>query len=160
MIKKFIIPAAIVVGILFLRIFVFFFANIPSGSMIPSIEIGDKVIANKLDRNFHRGDVVIFPFPDNEETLYIKRIIGEPGDKVEIKEGVTFINDTALQEDYLAEKPTGSFGPFDVPEDSYFVMGDNRNHSLDARYWTNKFVTEEKIIGKAFFVWFPHVHPL
>lgn len=157
-----IIPIAVVATLLFLRFFVFFLARIPSGSMIPTIEVGDNVLANKLDRDFHRGDVVIFPFPDDDKTLYIKRIIGEPGDKVEIKEGKTFINDEVIPEPYLAEEQIGEFGPYNVPEGHYFMMGDNRNYSADARYWTNTYVKEDKIIGKAFWVWFPfnHLHSL
>lgn len=157
---KIIIPISIVALLFFLRFVVFFLATIPSGSMLPTIQIGDNVIANRLDRDFNRGDVVIFPFPDNESVLYIKRIIGEPGDKVEIKDGKTYVNEEAIEEVYLAEEQIGDYGPFEVPDGHYFMMGDNRNHSADARFWKNTYVEESKIIGKAFWVWFPlnHLH--
>lgn len=158
---KFIIPLSIIIGLfLFFRFVVFFFATIPSASMYPTIKVGDNVIVNMLDRNFKRGDVVIFPYPDDEDTLYIKRIIGEPGDKVEIKDGKTYVNEEVLDEPYVAEEEKGEWGPYYVPEGHYFMLGDNRNHSVDARFWTNTYVEEGKIVGKAFLVWFPlnHLH--
>lgn len=160
--KKTIVFLSIIGTLLFLRFVVFFLASIPSGSMIPTIEIGDQILANRLDRNFHRGDVVIFPYPDDESTLYIKRIIGEPGDSIEIKDGKTYVNEEALEEVYLAEPQEGEYGPYTVPEGHYFMLGDNRNHSADARFWNNTYVEEEKIVGKAFWVWFPfnHLHAI
>ena len=83
-------------------------------------------------------------------------MIGLPGDKVEIKGGVTYVNGEPLQEDYLKETPlVKDFGPYDVPEDCYFVLGDNRNNSRDSRYWTNTFVPRNSILGKAVLVYWP-----
>ena len=100
-----------------------------------------------------RGDIVIFRYPDNEEELYVKRVIGLPGETVDIRDGYIYIDgaDTPLDEDYLKEDWTVATGNyhFEVPEDSYLMLGDNRNDSWDARYWTNPYVREDKILGKA-----------
>lgn len=127
-------------------------AEVPTGSMIPTIQIGDRLIGNRLAYLFSdpkRGDIVIFPYPDDESQIYIKRVIGLPGETIEIVDGVLYIDGAAYEEDYLNEPMEGSFGPFTVPEGHYFMMGDNRNHSWDARYWTNHYVAKEKILGKA-----------
>ena len=90
----------------------------------------------------------IFKFPDDESQLYIKRVIGLPGDKVQIIDGKVYINDseTPLDEPYLPEPPEGDYGPYYVPEDSYFMLGDNRNWSKDSRFWTNTYVKKEKVL--------------
>lgn len=133
-------------------------AYVPTSSMESTIPAKSRVIGNRLAYINHmpeRGDIIIFPYPDNEEDIFIKRIIGLPGETVEVIDGTVFINDVALEETYLKEDMIGNFGPFTVPENSYFVMGDNRNDSLDSRYWTNKFVTKDKIQSKAICVLFP-----
>jgi signal peptidase I len=120
-----------------------------------TIMIGDKVFTLRTSYIFSdpkRGDIVVFPLPDNEEVDYIKRIIGVGGDKIEIKEGVLYINDERMIEDYLLEPMRKEdFGPVVVPDGHYFMMGDNRNSSLDARSWDNQFVKKNKIKGKAIF---------
>lgn len=135
--------------------FVFFRVSVPTGSMENTIMIGDKVFTLRTSYIFSdpkRGDIVVFPFPDNEEVDYIKRIIGVSGDKIEIKEGVLYINDERMIEDYLLEPMRKEdFGPVVVPDGHYFMMGDNRNSSLDARSWDNQFVKKNKIKGKAIF---------
>lgn len=135
-------------------------ANVPTSSMSDTIKVGDRVIANRLayigKAAPKRGDIIIFLYPDNEKEIYIKRVIGLPGETVEIIEGQTYINGEALDEPYLKEEMLGSFGPYEVPEGSYFVMGDNRNESSDARYWENTYVKEEKILGKAVLRLFPN----
>lgn len=135
--------------------FVFFRVSVPTGSMENTIMIGDKVFTLRTSYIFSdpkRGDIVVFPFPDNEEVDYIKRIIGVSGDKIEIKEGVLYINDERMIEDYLLEPMRKEdFGPVVVPDGHYFMMGDNRNSSLDARSWDNQFVRKNKIKGKAIF---------
>lgn len=137
-------------------------AFIPSGSMESTIMTGDRVIGLRLSyllSSPKRGDIVIFKFPDDESKLYIKRIIGLPGDKVEIRDGLVYINDSSepLDEPYLSVTPRGNFGPYQVPEDSYFMLGDNRNVSKDSRYWENTFVSSEKIIAKAYLRYYPSV---
>ena len=130
---------------------------ITSSSMRPTMEVDEHVIANRLAYLFSdpkRGDMVFFANPDDESETYVKRIIGLPGEKVEIKKGKIYINDSdkPLDEPYLFEKADKeNFGPYFVPEDCYFMLGDNRNISHDARYWDNTFVSRDKIYGKAWF---------
>jgi len=135
--------------------FIIFKVEVPSGSMENTIMTGDKVFTYRLSYLFSdpkRGDIVVFPYPDNEEVDYIKRIIGLPGDKIEIRDGILYINDEEYEEDYLLEPmDKEDFGPVVVPENSYFMMGDNRNSSMDSRYWINMFVKRDKIKGKAIF---------
>ncbi len=138
--------------------FVLYNVSSPTGSMENTFLIDEKVTVFKLAYVFgkpHRGDIVVFPFPDNPEEDYIKRIIGLPGETIEGIDGVVYINGEPLKENYLKEKPEGDFGPYEVPEDHYFMMGDNRNISADARYWENKYVALKDIKGKAVFK-FPH----
>lgn len=128
--------------------------EVPSGSMEDTILIGDRVVASRqayLFQDPKRGDIVIFPFPDDESIDYIKRIIGLPGETIEGKDGLVYINGKALEESYVMDELSNDFGPFEIPEDGYFMMGDNRGGSEDARYWTNKFVERDKIRGKALF---------
>lgn len=134
----------------------------PTASMENTIMVGDKVITYRLAYlivNPKRGDIVVFEYPDNKEEDFIKRIIALPGETIEGIDGVVYIDGEPLEEKYLKEKAEGDFGPYKVPTDSYFMMGDNRNISLDARYWENKYVTKDKIRGKALlkypaFEWF------
>ena len=135
-------------------------AVIPSCSMEHTISVGDRVIGNRLAYTFgdpQRGDIAIFKFPDDESQLFIKRVIGLPGDKIQIINGLVYVNDSAepLEEDYLPEEPTGAFGPFYVPEDSYFMLGDNRNYSKDSRLWENTYVKRDKVLAKAALRYFP-----
>lgn len=128
-------------------------ANVPTGSMIPTIDAGEKIISNRITYYMgspQRGDIVIFHYPDNEEILYVKRVIGLPGDEVLIDDGKVYINGIKLEEPYVTSEYNGRYGPYQVPEDSYFMLGDNRAYSEDSRFWTNKFVKEEKILGKVF----------
>lgn len=135
-------------------------AEIPSSSMENTMMVGDRVMGFRLAYLFSepkRGDIVMFDFPDNESLLYVKRVIGLPGDTVEIVDGKVYINGstTPLKEDYLKEVPTGSYGPYEVPEGHYFMLGDNRNVSADSRKWENKFVAKEKIRCKVWFRYKP-----
>ena len=148
-----VICVAIVIAIV-LNTFIIVNAIIPSASMEPTIMTGNRIFGNRLayiKEDPKRGDIIIFRYPDNEKELCIKRIIGEPGDTVTIIEGKVYINDsdTPLDEPYLKVIPLGDYGPYEVPADSYFVMGDNRNNSADSRFWQNTFVKREKILGKA-----------
>ena len=121
---------------------------------------GDRVIGNRFAYSFsdpQRFDIIIFRYPDDESQLFIKRIIGLPGETVEIQDGKIYLNgsDEPLEDVQTKETMVGSFGPYTVPENSYFVMGDNRNDSKDSRYWTNTFVTKDEILGKAIFRYWP-----
>lgn len=150
---------------LFLKNFVIINATVPTGSMENTIMPGDDMLGFRLSYMFsdpQRGDIIIFRFPDDESQKYVKRIIGLPGEKVTIRDGYVYINDSVepLLELYLKEEWVRGTGPyvFEVPEDSYFVMGDNRNDSHDSRYWINTYVTRDKIIGKAQFIYYPFSH--
>jgi len=150
---------AFVLAFVFNR-FVIANAEVPTGSMEPIVMPGDRLLVNRLEYVFYepqRGDIVMFKFPDDEEVDYLKRIIGLPGETVTIKKGLVYINDSKvpLSEPYLNDPPEGDYGPFVVPEGCYFMLGDNRNISQDARFWDNKFVKKEKIVGKAFFRYYP-----
>lgn len=151
----------VVLAVVFiLKNYVLINAVIPSGSMENTIMTGDRVFGNRLAYRFgepERGDIVIFKYPDNEEELYIKRVIGLPGDKVEIRDGLVYLNDSAkpLEEPYLKETPVGDYGPYQVPEDGYFMLGDNRNWSKDSRFWENTYVIREEVLAKAVFRYYP-----
>lgn len=143
---------------LFLNRFIIVNARVTSGSMENTIMTHDRVLGLRFVYWFsepERGDIVIFKYPDDETKIYIKRVIGLPGDTVEIVEGQVYINGEPLQEDYLRETPYGSFGPYEVPKGHYFMLGDNRNNSRDSRAWTIKFVSKDKILGKAYWVYYP-----
>lgn len=144
--------------------------------MIPTLNVGDHILVNKFlygtripftdtillpIRHPRRLDIVVFKYPEDESKDFIKRIIGEPGDTVEVRQKEVYINGQRLVEPYMIHKessmlaselqPRDHFGPVVVPEESYFVMGDNRDQSLDSRFWG--FVKDSKIRGKAFIIY-------
>lgn len=186
--------------------------KIPSGSMIPTLLVGDHIFVNKMAYGLKvpfsdwigekpiyitswsppkRGDIIVFKYPENPDIYYIKRVIGEPGDLVEVKEGDLFVNDQKIDRSDLSKEEHAEIistldsnkynldqlqiyyealngdrpmvmvdsssyhgnysGPHRVPEDQFFVMGDNRNHSNDSRYWG--YVPKDNIKGKAMFIW-------
>ncbi len=134
-------------------------AQVPTGSMETTVMAGDRIIVNRLAYTFgepERGDIVTFIYPDDGETLYLKRIMALPGETIEGISGVIYIDGEELEQDYTDEAIEEDFGPFTVPEGCYFMMGDNRNDSWDSRFWDNQFVRREDIIGKAAFCYFPH----
>jgi signal peptidase I len=146
---------------IFITNFVILKAEVPTGSMKNTINDYDRVIGWRLITHVDRGDIVIFPalkyVGDYDDSLYVKRVIGLPGETVEIHDGQVFIDGNPLKEDYLAEDIIGEFGPYNVPEGCYFVLGDNRNYSKDARYWTlNKYIAEEDIKAKVIFKYYPN----
>jgi len=138
---------------LFINRFILYRVSSPTPSMENTFMVNDKVFIFRLAYLFSdpkRGDIVVFEAPDKPEEDYIKRIIGLPGDTIEIKEGVVYINGEPLEENYLREPMREeNFGPVVVPDGHYFMMGDNRNNSHDSRYWNKKFVARKKIRGKA-----------
>lgn len=154
---------AAVLFALFINLFIIVNATVPTSSMETTIMRDDRVFGFRLAYLFdepQRGDIVIFKFPDDEKLLYIKRLIGMPGDTVEIYDGKVFINGEELPEPYLEVVTQGTFGPYEVPEDSYFMMGDNRNNSADSRYWDHTFLHRDKIVGKAVIKYFPTIKKL
>lgn len=157
---KIIISAAAIA--FFLNTFIIANSEVPSGSMENTIMTGDRVIGSRLSYKFgdpERGDIVIFRFPDNEEIYYVKRVIGLPGDTIDIADGHVYLNGSAepMEEPYIRE-PMIPEEPmhFEVPEDSYFMMGDNRNYSSDARRWKNTYVKRDKLVAKVLFRYFPN----
>ena len=160
-----IIVAAVVIAF-FLTTFIIANSRIPTGSMEPTIMSHSRVIGSRLSYladDPERGDVVIFHYPDDPpgKTYFVKRVIGLPGETVDIVEGKVYIDgsETPLDEPYLAE-PMEPEPPmhFEVPEGCYFMLGDNRNNSRDARYWKNTYVEKDKIIAKVLFCYFPRPH--
>lgn len=182
-ILDYVITIAIVIGIgFFVMNFILVNAEIPSGSMENTIMAGDRVFGNRLQYKFSdpkRYDIVIFKYPDDESQLFIKRVIGLPNETVIITGGEVYIADSGtvtddipdeelindptilpgvkkLDDSFTAEQMDTTYsGVFRVPENSYFMMGDNRNHSKDSRFWVNKFVAKDKIIGKAVLRYWP-----
>lgn len=147
-----------------IRTFVAEARYIPSGSMEPTLQINDRLIIDKLSYDFEnpqRGDIVVFnPTPalqtEHFHDAFIKRVIGLPGETVEVQSGQVLINDRPLVESYIAAKPTYHFGPVTVPPNSYLVLGDNRNDSYDSHYWG--FVPRSDIVGRAVFRFYPFNH--
>ena len=161
--------------------FIIINATVPSGSMEKTIMTGDRVLGLRFSYWFSdpkRGDIVVFKYPIDEalgeKTKFIKRIIGLPGELVEIKKGAVYIDGEKLEEDYInGEWKVENDGfSFPVPEDHYLMLGDNRNNSSDARYWaaiairegitddpeeafSYSFVERKKILGKAYFCYWP-----
>lgn len=141
------------------------FFEIPSESMLPTLQVGDRVFVNKADNySPKRGDLVVFKEPksaivlqpeaDNNKTLFfIKRVIGEPGQIIRVSDRLVYINDQPLAENYLAEPPVYQWGPEQVSERAYFVMGDNRNNSFDSHVWG--FLADDLIIGRAYKIYWP-----
>jgi len=156
---------------LFIRAFVVQAFKIPSGSMEPTLLVGDHILVNKFLYGIKlpyvqttlipisepkRGDIIVFIYPEDKSKDFIKRVIGIPGDKIQLQGRQIFINDQLFEDrhgyyDEKAGNPNRSFGPVVVPKDHYFVMGDNRDHSLDSRFWG--FVPSTSVKGKAFIIY-------
>ncbi|UCE01110.1 MAG: signal peptidase I [Chloroflexota bacterium] len=129
--------------------------RVDGASMEPTLQSGEFVIVNKLAYYFGdpaTGDVIVFHFPRDPDQEYIKRIIGLPGDQVEVKNGEVYVNGNLLEEDYIAASPVYQ-DTWTVPGDSLFVLGDNRNNSSDSHNWGT--VPLDYVIGKATFVYWP-----
>ena len=139
---------AFILAILIQR-FIVFKAKIPSPSMVPTLNVGDSLFVTRVYKpeNLERGDVVVFYSQERNEDM-IKRLIGLPGDEVVINKGVVTVNGVTLEEDYIGEQDE-FIGTYNVPEDKYFFLGDNRLYSLDSRWWENPYIDEKDITGKA-----------
>ncbi len=135
-------------------------AQVPTGSMETTIMTGSRIIINRLayiSSQPQRGDIIAFYFPDDGKTVYLKRVIGLPGERIEGIDGRIYINGQPLTEDYIREEISEDFGPYIIPEGSFFMMGDNRNNSLDSRYWEDKYVEKDEIVGRAEIEYFPEL---
>ena len=149
------IAVAIIVSAL-LIIFVVQAFYIPSESMEPTLEPGDRILVNKFIYNFRepkRREIIVFNYPLDPQRKFVKRIIALPGDRIKIEEGKVFINGEQLKEEYVLENSYTDFAEVKVPADNYFVLGDNRNNSKDSRYWG--FVPEKNIVGHPFIIFWP-----
>lgn len=127
-------------------------------SMLPLLEDGERIIVNKFVYRFRpigRGDVVVFWYPKDPSVSFIKRVVGLPGDVVELRKGVLYVNNNRIEEDYLRLKfrDTESYPPVEVPRGYYYVLGDHRNSSNDSRSWGE--VPEKYIYGRAFLRFWP-----
>lgn len=170
---------AIVIAVLlalFIRAFVVQAFKIPSGSMEPTLQVGDHILVNKFIYGIRlpvtntviipvsepeKGDIIVFEYPVEPDKDFIKRVVGAPGDTVEIKDKKVYVNGRQVdnypvkhtEEDLLSGSVNkrDNFGPVTVPADAYFVLGDNRDHSYDSRFWG--FVREEAIKGEAFIIY-------
>ena len=150
---------SIVVALLINR-FVIINANVPSGSMLNTIQAPSRNIALRpayLFSSPQRFDVVVFPAPDTGE-LYVKRIIGLPGEKLEIHDGNIYINDseTPLDDSFVDYPTFDDWGPRIIPDGYYFMLGDNRDSSHDSRRWDNTYVHRSNILGKVLFSYYPN----
>ncbi|MCR5507425.1 MAG: signal peptidase I [Lachnospiraceae bacterium] len=159
-----VLEIAVVIAVV-VNMFLLVNAVIPSKSMEPTIMTGDRIFGNRLaykNKDPKRGDIVIFKFPDDERELFIKRIIGMPGETLEVKDGRVYIDgaDMPLDEPYVKVDPVGDYGPVTIPEGCYFMMGDNRNESADSRFWIHPFLQRDKILGKAAFRYYRKVGPI
>jgi signal peptidase I len=148
---------------LFIRTFVAEPRFIPSDSMLPTLEVGDRLVIEKISYHFRpptTGEIIVFDPPQqlqiqgyNKDQAFIKRVIGTPGQTVQIQDGKVYLDGTALAEDYIAEPPKYQMEQVQVPEDQLFVMGDNRNNSNDSHVWG--FLPRENVIGHACFRFWP-----
>lgn len=150
------VAIAVILAIV-IRVFLFQPFYIPSGSMEPTLMINDRIIVSKLNYRItdpDRGDVIVFKYPVNPKRDFIKRVIGLPGETVQITDSKLYVDGKLLEQPFLPHGLTyGDFGPITVPEDQYFMMGDNRNNSEDSRVWGT--LPRDNIIGKAVFVYWP-----
>ena len=154
-----VIIAVALAAALFINFVIIINSVVPSGSMESTIMTGSRMMGLRVTYWFsdpEQGDIIVFKYPDDPSQNFVKRVIGTPGDTVEIIGGVTYVNGEQLDEPYLNETPVNrNFGPYEVPEGCYFVMGDNRNNSHDSRFWKNTFVPRSSVLGKALLVYWP-----
>ncbi len=131
---------------------------VEGSSMEPSLHNRERLLVNKLVYRFRKpayGDIVVFRYPANPKRRFIKRVIGVPGDEVEVRDGYVIVNGMPLDENYTLDLTYGYFGPKVVPNGHYFVLGDNRNNSDDSRYPDVGFVPMANVVGKASLIWWP-----
>lgn len=154
--KDWVVPiiSALAVALLINK-FIFFNVWIPTPSMVPTLNVKDRFLVTKVynKENLKTGDIIVFHSNEFNERL-VKRLIGLPGDKIEIKNGIVFRNGEKLNEDYVKNKDTFN-GTYEVPQGEYFFLGDNRPVSADSRRWKNPYVDASDIEGKLQFRIYP-----
>ena len=149
---------AIVIALLINKL-VFFKVEVPTGSMIPTVNINDQLFVRRVynKKSLKRGDIVVFK-KEGQEELLLKRIIGLPGENVDIKvDGSVYINGEKIEEPYV-KYPDSLTGTFTVPMDNYLMMGDNRINSEDSRMWEDPYIPSDNIVAKAGFRVYPFEH--
>lgn len=151
-----------VVLALFIITFIAQSFRVDGSSMEPSLHNGQRLIVDKISYRFSGpqiGDIVVFRYPTDMKRMFIKRLIGLPGDEILIENGSVYVNGHELEEDYINGPTTGAFtrnyGPVLVPEGRYFMLGDNRRNSDDSRFPDVGFVPRENIVGKAIVAYWP-----
>lgn len=152
-----ILAGAIVVAYL-LQLFVLKPFQIPSESMMPTIDVGDRILVNRLAYQYgsiNRGDVIVFESTSEPGIDVVKRVIAIAGDTIEVKQGQVILNGQPLAEPYISFTDSSTFPVRTVPEGNVFVMGDNRPNSQDSRYWHPPWLPVQNIIGKAFITYWP-----
>ncbi len=160
---------------MFIRTFFIQAFKIPTGSMIPTLLVGDKILVNKFIygikipftdlrileiRDPKRGDVIVFKYPEEPKKDFIKRLVALEGEKLLISEGKIYVNGKALENSLFGQRYYYNRGEYSgglkevvIPKDSFYVLGDNSASSRDSRYWG--FVPEKNLVGKAFLIWWP-----
>jgi len=170
--------------VVIIRVFIIEAFQIPSASMKDTLLVGDLLLVNKFVYRFcvpERGDIVIFKYPHQDNSLnpiktlkqwtgdiigvplvqrrnLVKRVVGLPGEEIEMVDGQIYIDGVKLDEPYLKFEPHGNFGPYKIPEDNFFMMGDNRDNSSDSRFWGS--LPRDLILGKALVIYWSYVPSL
>ena len=148
---------AVIVIILFQTVFML--SLIPSSSMEPTIEVNNVVFSTRYDvkeDDIERFDILVFIPPDNPDITYIKRVIGLPGETIEVKDGKVYADGVELEDSFIKDSQNHvGDGVYEVPEGYYFFLGDNRNNSKDSRFWDNPYVPIDDIQAKAKCILFP-----
>ena len=138
--------------------FVIVNASVHHFSMEYTLSDGDRIIAFRLAYLINlpeRYDVIVFNRRPDDVMLYIKRVLGTPGDEIHISNGFVYVNGIPARVDFVRGVPTGNFGPVTVPDGHFFVLGDNRNNSIDSRHWHEIFISKDMIAGRAILQYFP-----
>lgn len=153
---------AVIAYVLFLAIifagfkYIWILSLVPTGSMEPTINEGDIALGTRYDieeEDIERYDILIFFPPDEPDTTYIKRVIGLPGEVIEVRDGKVYANGEELDDSFVRfPMNRRGDGVYSVPEGCYFFLGDNRNHSNDSRFWTEKYVPLENIVAKSKYI--------
>ena len=151
-----------VVGAVLLAVLIMVFVGraftVDGPSMLPTLQGGERLLVDKLTYRFRppqRGEIVVFRYPAEPSHFFIKRVIGLPGDEIEIRGGFVYVNGVRLDEDYTNGRTFGPYARYWVPEGHYFVLGDNRNNSQDSRSATVGYVPRSLIVGRALVRYWP-----
>jgi signal peptidase I len=151
------VGSAVIIAAL-IMIFIARAYTVNGDSMLPTLHHGERLLIDKISYRFiepSRGEIIVFKNPSNTREQFVKRVIGLPGDKVAIIQGVVYINDQPIEEDYTLAPARIGFAPQIVPEGTYFVLGDNRNNSEDSRFSRVGFLPRELIVGRAVWCYWP-----